>query len=98
MTFGDALKRLAEKEPDKFRVGTSNSITYNGSPDYFEWLKDEWEFAWIEDEAWSQDSIDEILALIGWEFWVTPIDFEELVGTWTYHIRHCKSHPYNFMI
>ena len=48
-------------------------------------------FDFVRFDKITQDGIDEMLFLIGWEYWVTPIDFEELVGTWTYHIRHVKS-------
>lgn len=44
MTFEEALKRLAEKEPEKFQI--------NGAENPHE-------------DDWTQDDIDEILALIG---------------------------------
>lgn len=83
-----ALKRLAEKYPDIFLIGKRD---------------DEPKFVWemIEKrrygsnyfDALTQDDLDEIAALVGWEYWVLPEFYlEEYAGVgsaepWRCYIR-----------
>jgi hypothetical protein len=58
MTFPDALKMLAEIESEKFRFHGSEMRV-------FSWGEPGWA---IEVEYLTQDDIDDILALVGWEY------------------------------
>jgi len=59
MTFESALKRLAEKEPGKFKIGY---------PADFEVMEFEWGHGWLRLYKFTQDDIDKILSLIGWNY------------------------------
>jgi len=80
MTFEEALKKLAEKEPEKFEVFSS----HDGGEG---WYLNYGNFSCSRDD-FTQDSIDEILALIGWEYEVTAWTRSvEKAWTWTtYHL------------
>ena len=70
MTLEAALKRLAEKEPKKFKLIAEDE---NLGLEYG--TKADWRLVWFnQGDGLTQDDIDEILALIGWtyEVWTKP--------------------------
>jgi len=71
MTFEQALERLAEKEPEKFRIQKRSEPwgdeTYFETP-YDDIIEGEWNGDKLKNTGKTQDDIDEILALIGWEY------------------------------
>ena len=65
MTFDEALKKLAEKWPEKFEIHT------NLADSMIWWGNDAENFSLL-----TQDDIDSILALIGWECEVTKTYYD----------------------
>ena len=61
MNFEQALKRLAEKEPEKFK--------FDGGRYLYKKVRAGYKYVLSVEGKITQDTIDEILALIGWEYW-----------------------------
>ena len=64
LTFERALRWLADNEPEKFRL--------DDDQDCFHWkFKDVELFQVLPKTCIGSDDLDEILSLIGWEYWHT---------------------------
>ena len=72
MNFEDALRRLAEREPEKFSVDAAPDGFRERFPDAFSWPDiSKKKRTYVKSiVALGQDDIDEILASIGWEYCV----------------------------
>ena len=79
MTFEEALKRLAEKEPEKFKLwNVSNTLCLQSNPDVEPYL---------DGSDVTQDNIDAILAEIGWEYELNHKRDQQTWTAWIWRIR-----------
>lgn len=89
MTFEEALKRLAEKEPEKFRI---QSFPYQGhTVSAFSYsIHGVSSEAFWDGSGFSQDDIDAILAEIGWEYTLTIFQ-SGLPHEWAYDLYKART-------
>lgn len=79
MTFEEALKRLTEKEPEKFKLwNVSNTLCLQSNPDVEPYL---------DGSDATQDDIDAILAEIGWEYEVNHTHDQRAWTAWIWRIE-----------
>jgi hypothetical protein len=102
MTFPDALKKLAELEHERFWLSKDKKkklwLSPGGETFYWRGENDAVYCMTFSDGSLGQDSIDNILALVEWEYQVSAnvsgYGFEAWVGKWHEQVE-LRGYPFS---